>query len=105
MHCCQTLRRNRKWPIEGTLRRLLKRFFQRKSEGGKIDVLVVGPASRQSRAWATGETKRLGSRATALEAYLRVLAEAQPRVFLLENVEDGFSRQGRRFTAIQLRLR
>jgi DNA (cytosine-5)-methyltransferase 1 len=92
--CCETLRRNRAWPIiardiaDVPTAELLATA---KLEPGEADVLIGGPPCQpfsKSGFWATGESKRLNDpRATTLEGYLRVLAEARPRAFLLENVE------------------
>lgn len=58
---------------------------------GEIDLLIGGPPCQPfSKAgyWASGDAKRLSDpRSDTLGAYLRVLDEAQPRAFLLENVE------------------
>lgn len=60
-----------------------------------VDVLIGGPPCQpfsKSGYWATGDSARLQDpRASTLAAYLRVLKEARPRAFLLENVEGlGF---------------
>jgi DNA (cytosine-5)-methyltransferase 1 len=62
---------------------------------GEADVLIGGPPCQpfsKSGFWATGEAGRLNDpRAATLKGYLRVLEEARPRAFLLENVEGlGF---------------
>lgn len=58
---------------------------------GQADILIGGPPCQpfsKSGYWATGTSARLDDpRAQTLDAYLRVLEEAQPRAFLLENVE------------------
>lgn len=58
---------------------------------GDVDLLVGGPPCQPfSKAgyWASGDSRRLDDpRADTLSAYLRVLEEARPRAFLLENVE------------------
>ena len=64
-------------------------------EPGAPDILIGGPPCQpfsKSGFWATGEAKRLTDpRSTTIEGYLRVLAEARPKAFLLENVEGlGF---------------
>jgi DNA (cytosine-5)-methyltransferase 1 len=60
---------------------------------GDADLLIGGPPCQpfsKSGYWARGDTLRLNDpRSYTLEAYLRVLEEARPRAFLLENV-DGF---------------
>ncbi|MCX8255567.1 Modification methylase SacI [Beijerinckiaceae bacterium RH AL1] len=96
--CVETLKANRDWPVVGadiasvTTRSLLARG---RIKRGEADVLVGGPPCQPfSKAgfWATGTTRRLDDpRASTLDHYLRVLAEAQPRAFLIENVEGlGF---------------
>jgi DNA (cytosine-5)-methyltransferase 1 len=58
---------------------------------GEADILIGGPPCQpfsKSGYWAKGDTLRLSDpRAQTLGAYLRVLEDAQPAVFLLENVE------------------
>jgi DNA (cytosine-5)-methyltransferase 1 len=92
--CCETLRHNRAWPvIERDIVSVptVDLLSTAKLEPGEADVLIGGPPCQpfsKSGFWATGEAKRLNDpRATTLECYLRVLAEARPRAFLLENVE------------------
>jgi DNA (cytosine-5)-methyltransferase 1 len=99
--CCATLRRNRPWPVvEHDIVALPTEELLRvaKLEPDESDVLIGGPPCQpfsKSGFWATGEAKRLNDpRATTLECYLRVLAEARPRAFLLENVE-GLGFQGK----------
>jgi DNA (cytosine-5)-methyltransferase 1 len=57
---------------------------------GEADLLIGGPPCQpfsKSGYWARGDARRLEDpRATTLEAYLRVLRDAQPKAFLLENV-------------------
>lgn len=91
--CCRTLRLNRPWPvIESdilgvTSKELLKTAKLRK---GQADVLIGGPPCQpfsKSGYWARGDALRLDDpRADTLTAYLRVLRDAQPKAFLLENV-------------------
>ena len=96
--CCATLRHNRSWPIiEHDIAAVpTKELLDRAAlQPGQADVLIGGPPCQpfsKSGFWATGDAKRLDDpRATTLEGYLRVLAEARPRAFLLENVEGlGF---------------
>lgn len=96
--CCDTLRHNRRWPVidrdiaSVSTKELLSIAGL---EIGEADVLIGGPPCQpfsKSGFWATGDARRLDDpRATTLEGYLRVLAEARPRAFLLENVEGlGF---------------
>jgi DNA (cytosine-5)-methyltransferase 1 len=90
---CETLRRNREWPVvEGSI-------FDVSSEEilavagarpGDVDVLIGGPPCQpfsKSGYWARGDAARLDDpRAATLDAYLRVLEDLTPKVFLLENV-------------------
>jgi len=92
--CCNTLRWNRDWPvIERDIASVATEdlLSTAKLQPGEADVLIGGPPCQpfsKSGFWVTGEAKRLTDpRATTLECYLRVLAEARPRAFLLENVE------------------
>lgn len=92
--CCQTLRRNRTWPIiERDLAEVPTSDLLEVAglAPGQADVLIGGPPCQPfSKAgfWATGASRRLDDpRAGTLDGYMRVLAEAQPRAFLLENVE------------------
>jgi DNA (cytosine-5)-methyltransferase 1 len=111
-HCCETLRRNRNWPLidrditDVSTKELLKVAGL---EPGQADVLIGGPPCQpfsKSGFWATGEAKRLNDpRATTLEAYMRILAEARPRAFLLENVEGlGFKGKDEGLQLVQAQL-
>jgi len=90
---CQTIRLNRDWPvIEADIhavssRDLLKTAGLRPRE---VDVLIGGPPCQpfsKSGYWATGDSRRLDDpRADTLTAFLRVLRDARPKAFLLENV-------------------
>jgi DNA (cytosine-5)-methyltransferase 1 len=91
--CCAALRANRDWPvIEDDIHAVsTERMLQVAGlKAGEADVLIGGPPCQpfsKSGYWATGDAKRLGDeRADTLSAYLRVLKEAQPKAFLLENV-------------------
>ncbi len=57
---------------------------------GELDLLAGGPPCQpfsKSGYWSAGDSKRLGDpRAATLDAYLRVVEAALPRVMLLENV-------------------
>ena len=57
---------------------------------GDVDLLAGGPPCQpfsKSGYWSAGDSKRLGDpRAATLDAYLRVVEAALPRVMLLENV-------------------
>ena len=92
--CCETLRSARRWPViersifEVPTDEMLEAAGARK---GEVDLLIGGPPCQPfSKAgyWARGDSLRLGDpRADTLSAYLRVVEEALPRAFLLENVE------------------
>lgn len=91
--CVATLRENRDWPViarsihDVTSAEILARA---RIESGEADLLIGGPPCQpfsKSGYWANGDARRLDDpRATTLEAYLRVLRDARPRAFLLENV-------------------
>jgi len=110
--CGETLRRNRSWPlIERDIASVPTDELLSVAKLGPeaADVLIGGPPCQpfsKSGFWATGEAKRLNDpRATTLECYLRVLAEARPRAFLLENVEGlGFRGKDEGPRLIQARL-
>ncbi|WP_428670866.1 DNA cytosine methyltransferase [Reyranella sp.] len=110
--CCATLRHNRSWPIiERDIAAVpTKELLDRAAlQPGQADVLIGGPPCQpfsKSGFWATGDAKRLDDpRATTLEGYLRVLAEARPRAFLLENVEGlGFRGKDEGLQLIHARL-
>ncbi len=88
-----TLRHNRDWTVldedihQVSSERLLHVAGLKQ---GQMDVLIGGPPCQpfsKSGYWATGDSLRLeDSRAGTLGAYLRVLRDSLPRVFLLENV-------------------
>jgi DNA (cytosine-5)-methyltransferase 1 len=91
--CCKTLRANRSWPVierdifDVPTEELLATSGIRRREAA----LVFGgpPCQPFSKAgfWATGESRRLADpRANTLSAYLRVVREALPAAFVLENV-------------------
>ena len=96
--CVATLEANRPWPvIERDIAAVTTAEIlgAGKLRRGEAAALIGGPPCQPfSKAgfWATGEAARMGDpRASTLEHYFRVLAEAQPRTFLLENVEGlGF---------------
>ena len=100
--CCQTLRRSRSWPVierdivDVTTSEILGRAHARR---GKDDLVLLGgpPCQPFSKSgwWANGDSRRLlDPRASTLEGYLRVLEEALPAAFLLENVE-GLAYKGK----------
>jgi DNA (cytosine-5)-methyltransferase 1 len=96
--CVATLRANRAWSVIN--RDLLEiptpeLLASAQLEVGEADVLIGGPPCQpfsKSGFWARGEARRLDDpRAGTLGAFMRVLKEARPRSFLLENVEGlGF---------------
>ncbi|MEK7994820.1 MAG: DNA (cytosine-5-)-methyltransferase [Planctomycetota bacterium] len=110
--CCETLRQNRRWPlIEHDISTVSTTDLLdlAKLGVGEADVLIGGPPCQpfsKSGFWATGEARRLNDpRATTIECYLRVLAEARPRAFLLENVEGlGFRGKDEGLQLIHSRL-
>lgn len=92
--CCDTLRKNRDWAV------IERSIFDVPTEEmldagglrrGDVDLVIGGPPCQPfSKAgyWARGDSLRLDDpRANTLSAYLRVVEEARPRAFLLENVE------------------
>lgn len=91
--CCETLRRNRRWAViersifEVPTTELLATAGLKPKE---TDLLIGGPPCQPfSKAgyWAHGDSARLEDpRADTLGAYLRVVEEAQPKAFVLENV-------------------
>lgn len=110
--CCTTLRHNRSWPVIDRDVATVQTSEVLEVAGirvGEADALIGGPPCQpfsKSGFWATGDAKRLDDpRATTLEAYLRILAEAQPRTFLLENVEGlGFKGKDEGLKLIHARL-
>jgi DNA (cytosine-5)-methyltransferase 1 len=99
--CCETLRLNRRWRVierdifEVPTSEMLEAAG---AKHGEIDLLIGGPPCQPfSKAgyWARGEALRLDDpRANTLSAYLRVLEEARPHAFVLENVE-GLAYEGK----------
>ena len=103
--CCATLRANRPWPVlqkdvhAVPSRELLDTAGVRP---GEIDVLIGGPPCQpfsKSAYWASGDTRRLDDpRADTLQAYMGVVGDLLPKVFVVENVhgiaysgkEEGF---------------
>jgi len=91
--CCQTIRRNRRWPVlEGDIAEISSEEILRAARlrEGEADVLIGGPPCQpfsKSGYWATGDSRRLSDpRAKTLDHYLRVLRDTRPKAFLLENV-------------------
>lgn len=92
--CCASLRASRDWAV------IEKSVFdvptdEILSEGGlkkgQVDLLVGGPPCQpfsKSGYWSRGDSLRLDDpRAHTLSAYMRIVEEALPNAFLLENVE------------------
>ncbi len=90
---CETLRLNRKWHV------VERNIFDVPTEEilevagvgvGEVDVLIGGPPCQpfsKSGYWARGDAARLNDpRSATLDAYLRVVEETRPKVFLIENV-------------------
>lgn len=92
--CCETLRANRDFPViersifEVPTEEMLELAGARR---GELDLVIGGPPCQpfsKSAYWASGDTRRLADpRAGTLGAYMRVVEEALPRAFVLENVE------------------
>lgn len=99
--CCKSLRANRRWPVlEADIQRVSTDYMlgYGRIEPGTVQLLIGGPPCQPfSKAgyWSTGDARRLDDpRAATLEAYLRVVEEALPEVFLLENV-SGIAYSGK----------
>jgi len=99
--CCRTVRGNRRWPlVEGDIHEISSRRLLRTAglRRGDADILIGGPPCQpfsKSGYWARGDSRRLDDpRADTLTAYLRVLRDARPKAFLLENVR-GLAYQGK----------
>jgi DNA (cytosine-5)-methyltransferase 1 len=100
--CCQTIRRSRSWSViqrditSVSTGEILGRAHARRSAGDLV--LLAGPPCQpfsKSGWWSNGDSRRLmDPRASTLDAYLRVLEEALPVAFLLENVE-GLAYKGK----------
>ena len=87
------LSRNRSWPvIEGDIHGFSSEAILGAAgiKPGDADILIAGPPCQpfsKSGYWARGDALRLDDpRADTLAAFLRVLRDARPRAFLLENV-------------------
>jgi DNA (cytosine-5)-methyltransferase 1 len=92
-HACRTLRLNRPWTvIEDDINKVTSQAVLDAAGlvPGEADVLIGGPPCQpfsKSSYWVRGDSLRLDDqRADTLTAYLRVLRDARPRAFLLENV-------------------
>ena len=91
---CRTIRANRDWPlIEDDIHNVSSQNLKKMGQFNRDfpDLLIGGPPCQpfsKSSYWVTGDSKRLDDpRAGTLSAFLRVLRDLQPKVFLLENVE------------------
>lgn len=91
--CVETLRHNRDWPVlhSDVASVSSRELFETANLAPKEAALLIGgpPCQPFSKSgfWATGESKRLKDpRAATLDEYLRVLEDALPQAFLLENV-------------------
>jgi DNA (cytosine-5)-methyltransferase 1 len=99
--CCVALADNRDWPVMHDDIHSITTASLMGAAGlsrGEADVLIGGPPCQpfsKSGYWVSGDAKRLGDeRADTLSAYLRVLEDARPRAFLLENV-SGLAYRGK----------
>lgn len=91
--CCETLRANRPWAViernifEVPTQEILAAGGLRR---GDVELVIGGPPCQpfsKSGYWARGDSLRLDDpRADTLSAYVRVVEEALPKAFLLENV-------------------
>lgn len=118
--CCRTLRASRpRWEVvERNIAQVkTSEMLQRAgTKAGDLDLVIGGPPCQPfSKAgyWVTGDTRRLADpRAHTLAEYLRVIEQAQPRAFLLENVEglaysekdDGYAFLRKGVRAVNRRL-
>jgi len=93
--CCNTMRLSRPfWPVieQSIFDAPTAEIMERGGFGvGEVDLLVGGPPCQPfSKAgyWSRGDSLRLDDpRAHTLNAFMRILEESLPHVFLLENVE------------------
>lgn len=91
---CETMRQNRpEWTVlEADINNVTSAQLLQTAglAVGEADMLIGGPPCQpfsKSSYWVRGDSLRLDDpRADTLTAYLRVLRDAQPKVFLLENV-------------------
>jgi DNA (cytosine-5)-methyltransferase 1 len=92
---CRTLRASRpRWEViersifDVPTAEMLERAGTR---AGELDLVIGGPPCQpfsKSGYWVRGDSARLDDpRASTLDAFLRVIEEARPRAFLLENVQ------------------
>lgn len=99
--CCQTLRKNISGAVlEGDIHEISVAEILRtaKLRQSAVDLLYGGPPCQpfsKAAYWNSGDTKRLNDpRASTLSAFMRVVEEALPAVFVLENVH-GISYSGK----------
>lgn len=92
-HACRTIRLNRPWEvIEDDINRVPSQTVIDRSglAPGEADILIGGPPCQpfsKSAYWVRGDALRLDDpRSDTLTGYLRILRDARPRAFLLENV-------------------
>jgi DNA (cytosine-5)-methyltransferase 1 len=98
---CRTIRLNRKWAVlEGDIHSFSSAEILKagRLSPGEAAVLIGGPPCQpfsKSSYWVNGDAKRLDDpRSSTLAAYLRVLRDARPKAFLLENVQ-GLAYKGK----------
>lgn len=98
---CRSIRRNRDWPVlEGDIHGITSREILARANlrAGEAAILIGGPPCQpfsKSSYWVNGDAARLDDpRADTLAAFLRVLRDTRPRVFLLENVH-GLAYKGK----------
>lgn len=102
---CETISASRDWPViradihETSTSELLKTASLHE---GDADILIGGPPCQpfsKSGYWSNGDSRRMDDpRAKTLDGYMRVVKDALPKAFLLENVrgiaysgkEEGF---------------
>ncbi|MGQ0711890.1 MAG: DNA cytosine methyltransferase [Rhodoferax sp.] len=90
---CRTIRLNRDWVVvEGDINEVSSDVVLKAGclKAGDVDMLIGGPPCQpfsKASYWARGDSLRLDDpRAGTLTGYLRILRDARPRAFLLENV-------------------
>lgn len=101
-HSCAALRLNRPgWEVvEGDINQVTSADLLDRAgiRPGEADILIGGPPCQpfsKSGYWVRGDALRLDDpRADTLVGYLRVLRDARPRAFLLENV-SGLTYEGK----------